>query len=359
MRFGLGPYELGSEGSKPLVESYEQMLEQAAYAEELGFDSVWVGESHFSAEGGCPSSETAAAAVAVRTHAVRIGVMPTLALANPLYVAEDVAVLDSIAKGRVIVAAQKATAQELAALKIKEKDSDSRFLEALKVALKSWAPTSFAHAGEHWKLPGKDFKGNPFAEGVNEINVTPKPAQLSMPVWIAARDQAGVEQAARLGFSWLGSPIDTFAEIKAKNELYRKTLAATGRMVEGVLFPIVRELYMGETMQEARADVEQGVLALYQAYHRRGLIAGAPKSFDALARDRFIIGDVDHVAGEIERYHREAGVNYLICRMSFPGVSQTKTMAAIKFFGEAVVPEFRMAAFPSEIRKRKRASSVV
>jgi len=358
MRFGLGPYELGSESSKPLVESYEQMLEQAAYAEELGFDSVWVGESHFTQDGACPSAETAAAAVAIRTRAVRIGVLPTLALCNPLYVAEDVAVLDNIAKGRVIVAAQKATAQELAALKIKEKDADSRFLEALQVALKSWAPTSFAHNGEHWKLPGRDFKGNPFAEGVTEINVTPKPAQLSVPVWIAARDQAGVEQAARLGFPWLASSIETFAEIKAKNESYRKALTAAGRMVEGVLFPAVRELYMGETMQEARADVEQGLLALYQGYHRRGLIGSAPTSFDALARDRFIVGDVDHVAREIVRYQREAGVNYLICRMSFPGVGQSKTMAAIKFFGEAVVPEFRMASFPSEIRKRKRASSV-
>ncbi|MGD0072881.1 MAG: LLM class flavin-dependent oxidoreductase [Candidatus Binataceae bacterium] len=358
MRFGLGPYELGSDGSKPLLENYEQMLEQAAYAEELGFDSVWVGESHFGADGACPSSETAAAAIAVRTKAVRIGVMPVLALANPLYVAEDVAVLDSIAKGRVIVAAQKATAQELAALKIGEKDADSRFAEALKVALKSWAPTSFAHDGDHWRLPGRNFKGNPFAEGVVEINVTPKPAQLSVPVWIAARDNAGVEQAAKWGFPWLASPVETFADIKARNELYRKTLAASGRMLEGVLFPAVRELYMGESMQEAKADAEQGVLALYQSYHRRGLIADAPKSFDALARDRFIIGDVDHVTSEIDRYQREAGVNYLILRMSFPGVSQSKTMAAIKFFGEAVVPEFRMASFPSEIRKRKRASAV-
>lgn len=359
MRFGLGPYELVSDASKPLVENYEQMLEQAAFAEELGFDSVWVGESHFTQDGACPSSETAAAAVAIRTRAVRIGVLPTLALSNPLYVAEDVAVLDSIAKGRVIVAAQKATAGELAALNIAPKDSESRFLEALEVALKAWGPASFAHVGKHWKLPGKDFKGNPFAEGVNEINVTPKPAQLSLPVWIAARDRASVEQAARLGFPALASSIDTFAEIKVNNELYRKTLTTAGRMVEGVLFPAVRELYMGETMEEARADVEQALLALYQGYHRRGLIAEAPKSFDALARDRFIVGDVDHVTREIERYQREAGVNYLICRMSFPGAGQTRTMAAIKFFGEAVVPEFRMAAFPSEIRKRKRASSVV
>jgi hypothetical protein len=31
-------------------------------------------------------------------------------------------------------------------------------------------------------------------------------------------------------------------------------------------------------------------------------------------------------------------------------------MAAIRFFGQAVVPEFRMVAFPSEIRKRTRST---
>ncbi len=354
MRFGLGPYELGLDGSIPLVESYEGMLEQAAHAEELGFDSVWLGESHFTAEGSCSSSETAAAAVAVRTRAVRIGVFSTVTLTNPLYIAEDIAVLDSIANGRVIVAAQKGTAEELRGCNVKPEDADSRFVEALQVMMKSWAPTSFAHEGKHWRLPRRDLKGNPFAEGVNEINVAPKPAQLAVPMWIAARDRAGVEQAARFGFSWVASSLDSFSEVKAKNELYRKTLAAGGRMVEGVIFPAVRELYVGETMKEARADVEQGVMSLYQSYHRRGLLAEAPTSFEALARDRFIIGDVDHVAHEIERYQREAGVNYLICRMSFAGVSHGKTMSAIKFFGQAVVPEFRMAAFPSEIRKRTR-----
>jgi len=354
MRFGLGPYELGADGSTPPVESYEQMLEQAGHAEELGFDSVWVGENHFTAEGACSSSETAAAAVAVRTNAVRVGVFSTVTLTNPLYIAEDVAVLDSIANGRVIVAAQKGTAEELRGCNVKAEDAESRFVEALQVMMKAWGPTSFAHAGQHWKLPGKNLKGNPFAEGVNEINVTPKPAQLVVPLWIAARDRAGVEQAARFGFSWVASPLDTFAEVKAKNELYRKTLLASGRMVEGVLFPAVRELYIGESMKEARSDVEQGVMSLYQSYHRRGLLAEAPTSFEALARDRFIIGDVDHVAHEIQRYQREAGVNYIICRMSFAGVGHSKTMAAIKFFGQAVVPEFRMAAFPSEIRKRTR-----
>lgn len=355
MRFGLGPYELGSYGGKPLTETYEEMLEQTVLAEEVGFDSVWLAEHHFTQEGACSSPETAAAAVAVRTRAVRIGVFSTITLTNPLYIAEDIAVLDSIANGRVIVAPQAdCRPEELFGYNVTADNTEARFAEALEVILKAWAPTSFAHEGKYWRLPGKDLRGNPFAEGITEINVTPKPAQLAIPVWMAACDRAGVERAARLGFPWLGSPFDTLAELKGKHELYRRTLTATGRPANGLLFPVVREAYVAETMQEARSDVEEGLISLYRTYRNWGLLSNVDMSFEALAPERFIIGDVDHAIQEIQRYRDEAGVNYLICRMAFPGMSHTKVMAAIKFFGQAVVPEFRMASFPLEIRKRTR-----
>jgi alkanesulfonate monooxygenase SsuD/methylene tetrahydromethanopterin reductase-like flavin-dependent oxidoreductase (luciferase family) len=357
MRFGLGPYELGLDDSKPQVEVYEQMLEETAQAEELGFDSVWIAENHFAPDGSCSASQPVAAGVAARTHAVRIGVFSTLTVTNPLYIAEDVAVLDNIANGRVIVAAQPGTAQEMAGFAVDAKAMDGRFVEALQVMLKAWGPTSFAHQGEYFKLPGKDYGGNPFAEGVTEINVTPKPAQLNLPVWIAAPDRAGVERAARLGFPWIGSPFDTAAELKARRALYEKTAAASGRLTDGLIYPAIREVYVAESMAEARADVEKSLLAMYAGYHRRGLLRDSPADFETLARDRFIVGDVDHVAGEIDRYQRAIGINYIICRMSFPGMNASKAMTGIRFFGQAVVPEFRMASFPREIRRKTRLSA--
>lgn len=357
MRFGLGPYELGLEDGKPLAEVYEQMLEEAAQAEELGFDSVWLAESHFTADGGCSSAEAAAAAVATRTQAARIGVFSTVTVTNPLYVAEDVAVLDNIAGGRVIVAAQPGTSREMAGYGVDPKDVDGRFVEAIRVMLKAWAPTSFAHEGEFWKLPKKDYAGNPFAEGVTEINVVPKPAQLNLPLWIYTRSQGEVERAARLGFPFVGSPFDTSAELKAKRSLYEKTAVAAGRVTDGQVYPAIREVYVAETMREARADVENHLLALYRTYHNRGVLVDAPSDFATLARDRFIVGDVDHVCAEIDRYQRSVGVNYLICRMSFPGMNASKAMAGIRFFGGAVIPEFRMASFPREIRRRTRLES--
>ena len=106
MKFGIGPFNLqAAHGSgKPHAEVYREMLEQVELAEELGFDSAWLIEHHFKEDGECPSVLLAASAMAARTSEIKIGTaMLLLPLHRPVRVAEDVAVLDNIANGRVIV----------------------------------------------------------------------------------------------------------------------------------------------------------------------------------------------------------------------------------------------------------------
>jgi alkanesulfonate monooxygenase SsuD/methylene tetrahydromethanopterin reductase-like flavin-dependent oxidoreductase (luciferase family) len=357
MRFGLGPFELGSFGGRPHEELYEEALEQCELAEEMGFDSVWFAERHFTAEGACPSAETLAAAAAVRTRGVRIGVLPKPILTNPLYVAEDVAVLDSISGGRIQVAVAATCASgELAGYGVPPEETQGRFLESIEILRRSWAPTPFAHDGQHWHIPGRDLRGNPFAEGIDEINVMPKPAQLEVPLWVAARDESDVKTAARLGLPYLGSPLDTLDELKRKRDLYERALGASARSAASHLFPVIRDVYLAESVEEARSDVEEGILALYHGYQQQGLASGLPSAFVDLAKDRFLVGDPDHVIRDIERYRDEAHVSYLVCRIVAPGLPHSKAMAAIRFFGQAVVPEFRMVGFPSEVRRRTRSA---
>lgn len=356
MRFGLGPFELGSFAGRPHAELYEEALEQCDLAEEMGFDSVWFAERHFTAEGACPSAETLAAAAAVRTRSVRIGVLPKPILTNPLYVAEDVAVLDSISGGRAQVAvAAECASSELAGYGVPPEDAEGRLLDSIEILRRSWAPTPFAHDGKHWRLPGKDLRGNPFAEGIGEINVMPKPAQLEVPLWLLARDDADVAIAARLGLPWLGSALDTLDDLKRKRDLYERALGAS-KPSSAAIFPVIRDVYLAESMQEARSDVEEGILALYRGYEQQGLTSGLPSAFADLAKNRFLIGDPDHVIRDIERYRDEALVSYLVCRIVAPGLPHSKAMAAIRFFGQAVVPEFRMVGFPSEVRRRTRSA---
>ncbi len=354
MRFGLVPYDLGLEKSAQHADCYQQFLEQAVLAEETGFDSVWLGENHFTSTAVNSSAEALGAAVATVTEGIRIGIIPALGLNNPLYIAEDVAVLDSIANGRVIVAARTPYAHECASLGINPQEIRGRFIEAFDVLRKAWAPSSFSHQGTFWRIPGQDFSGNPFAQGVTKVNVVPKPAQLAVPLWVFCWGSSTIDLASSLGAPWLGPSVDSVQELAHKHETYNAVFGNSSMARGNLLSPVIREVYLGETLEEARADAERGLLELYRKYREAGLFAGPVDDFSRLAGDRFIIGDVDHVIDEIGRYQREAGINYLICRMQFPGMSHDKAKAAIKFFGQAVIPEFRMDSFPREIRKHSR-----
>ncbi|MDH3443089.1 MAG: LLM class flavin-dependent oxidoreductase, partial [Deltaproteobacteria bacterium] len=79
------------------------MVEQAAYVEELGFDSVWLAEHHFHSFGGIVSGPPVlGAAIAQRTTKIRIGTaVSLLPYHNPLRIAEDYATLDCLSRGRL------------------------------------------------------------------------------------------------------------------------------------------------------------------------------------------------------------------------------------------------------------------
>ncbi|MCL0101957.1 LLM class flavin-dependent oxidoreductase, partial [Dehalococcoidia bacterium] len=89
----------------PFPKFYEEMIEQIVYAEQLGFDTVWLPEHHFSPDDGYnPASLTFAAAIAARTKKIKIGTwLLLLPLHHALEVAEQAAIIDIISDGRLIL----------------------------------------------------------------------------------------------------------------------------------------------------------------------------------------------------------------------------------------------------------------
>ena len=90
---------------RPARRTYDELVESIVVAEELGYDSVWIGQHHFSPEdGGVPSPLVVLAAAAARTTRIQLGTaVVALPFEHPIRLAEDLSVLDEISGGRVQV----------------------------------------------------------------------------------------------------------------------------------------------------------------------------------------------------------------------------------------------------------------
>jgi hypothetical protein len=85
-------------------EVLEQALWEVDFAERRGFDSVWIAEHHFSGFGLVGAPSVYAAAIAQRTRRIRIGyAVAVVPLHQPLRLAEEIAWVDQLSEGRVMV----------------------------------------------------------------------------------------------------------------------------------------------------------------------------------------------------------------------------------------------------------------
>src|SRR5437762_24990 len=86
------------------AEEYARHIDALVYAEELSFDAIGVNEHHQTAYGLMPAPNLIASALIQRTKKIQIAILGrALPLVNnPIYIAEEFAMLDNLSKGRII-----------------------------------------------------------------------------------------------------------------------------------------------------------------------------------------------------------------------------------------------------------------
>src|SRR5215472_15302189 len=138
MKFGIH-YQSFS-GSQP-VQWFRDTLDQAVYAEALGFESVWPVEQHFISDLSILSAPLLfLAAVAERTTTLRLGIaIILLPLSHPIRVAEEIATLDVLSNGRVEFGIGRgAIPAHFSGFGIPQGESRDRFLEGIQIILDAW-----------------------------------------------------------------------------------------------------------------------------------------------------------------------------------------------------------------------------
>ena len=205
---------------------YAAALDMAQYADEHGFDSIAVSEHHGTEDGFLPSPLVLAAALAGRTHRIRIGISALLApLYDPLRLAEDLAVLDLASRGRVATTLGLGYRREEYAAFGQDFAARGRLLDAcIETLLTAW-------------------RGEPFGWRGRTVRVTPRPFTQPHPLLlVGGQSRAAARRAARFGLPF--QPASNDAGMIA---LYRSECAR-----RGVANPLVLPPGSGEMIWVSR-----------------------------------------------------------------------------------------------------------
>jgi alkanesulfonate monooxygenase SsuD/methylene tetrahydromethanopterin reductase-like flavin-dependent oxidoreductase (luciferase family) len=283
------------------------LLELAARAEGLGFDSVWVGDSLLARPRHDPL--TLLAAVAARTRKVALGTAVFLpALRNPVVLAHQLATLDQISEGRLVLGAGIASdvpniRAEFAAAGVPFEGRVGRMMEGLRLARALWT--------------GKpvDWQGRwPVQEGV--LGPTPYRAG-GPPIWMAGSVRPALERAARHFDGWFANEAD-LGRWKQQWAEVRQILREAGRDTS----QFVAAIYVTLAIDKDASRAGQRIDAFLERYY------GQPA--EVLRRRQAVYGGPPDGAAEFLKGFVDAGANHIIIRFVGDPDRQLDTLTEIR-----------------------------
>ncbi|MCH8258278.1 MAG: LLM class flavin-dependent oxidoreductase [Proteobacteria bacterium] len=282
-----------------------ELAGQGEIAEKIGFDSFWLPESHFGGDTSIPSPLMLLAAVSARTSKIRLGSTSyLLPIRHPIQAAEEVAVLDRLSNGRVILGVGRGFQDTMyTVFDVPIKDKRKRFKANLEIMIAAWQGKPVAEDGD----------GTP-------AYLAPLPVQKPHPpIWVAAFGPLAIKQAGTLGLPYIASPVETMASLQENYSLHKEHSERAGHS-EIDTTPVMRTLFISEHKQLVSAVREN---LKKEAAHRMRKQA---TSVD----DWAIIGDINYVSDKISEYEETLGLNYLIARGRIPGVSNDSQIASLE-----------------------------
>jgi alkanesulfonate monooxygenase SsuD/methylene tetrahydromethanopterin reductase-like flavin-dependent oxidoreductase (luciferase family) len=327
---------------------YDEALEQVEYAEELGFDSVWVAEHHSSRYGIFPSLMPILTYMAARTKKIRIGAgVSVLPFHNPIRLAEEAAMLDVLSKGRLDFGVGRGSADyEYGNFKVDFDSRDERTREALDIILGLWTTREFSYDGKFHQID----------------NLTISPTTLQQPhppVFLAvSRTPASIDLAVDRNLPIL----TTFSTPEASNialfELYAERCAAAGKPHNLDRSPFFRFVHVAEDEAVAREyprdaltwcrdiggyrrTITQGDEINWDVDHWKRTRKETPASFESEAQTTTYFGTPDQCAGWIRNLEQNHNVGYFGASMSFGSMGHAEVMKSMELFGKEVMPKFR------------------
>jgi natural product biosynthesis luciferase-like monooxygenase protein len=338
-------------------EAFSNVIEQAVRADQLGYDTVWMVEHHFT-RGFSHSSapDLVLAALSQRTSNIHLGLgVVLLPFNHPVRTAERVATLDVLSKGRVEFGTGRgASPLEYQAFQRPFEQSRQLWEDNLAAVLDIWKADGETVSAEHpyWSMPDVAVYPRPFQE--------PHP-----PVWVASTSLEGYLAAATKGYNLLGMTIlkglDQVAEDIAA---YKKALAEHGFDPSSRRVALMIPWHVAPSEDEAHQTAADSILwyirrqvnlvvppgfhdARFALTQVIGQIAAGQDNDTAmsmlLTNRMAVLGDVAGSRQALKEFE-EAGATDIICQFQVGGLGHPHVLDAINLFASHAIGDGREEA---------------
>jgi alkanesulfonate monooxygenase SsuD/methylene tetrahydromethanopterin reductase-like flavin-dependent oxidoreductase (luciferase family) len=325
----------------------DETLREARLADRLGADVVWLAEHHFDGISVYADPMVLAGALAALMSRAALGfaVIQT-ALHHPVRLAEQMALLDHLMQGRLIVGLGRGSSYNIydyQGFGIDHHEAQDRLDEAEAIMLKAWTAGDFTHQGRFWQLQVPMLRPRPYTK--------PHPAVIR-----GSSGDASLVELARQGQPFMMN-VQSLETTTRRVELYRQTMRDGGHSEAAIAANVAaswvwRNFYVAdsdaaaarvglpafETMTRARAEMRDRVFA------ETGQRIAVPKSDLPGARtargDGLIHGAPAHVAEDVAALDR-LGIGGIIGTFRLGPMPHEVAAESLTLFMEQVAPQFR------------------
>jgi alkanesulfonate monooxygenase SsuD/methylene tetrahydromethanopterin reductase-like flavin-dependent oxidoreductase (luciferase family) len=327
---------------------YNRYLDDYIYADELGLE-IMLNEHHQTATCTDVCLSISAGALARQTRRAKICLLgnPLPHRDNPVRVAEEVAMLDNVSRGRIISGFVRGVGTEVHPANTNPALTRERFEESHDLIIKAWTTREpFAWEGKHWHY--------------RYVNVWPRTYQQPHPpIWITGTSPDNVP--------WIADHEYTFAVFLLSYDdatrlfnIYRRRTEELGLAEPGPdKFAVLALCYVGETDEEAW-DEGRAIQWYLQRVRHPGftnppgfnsvrtqmmIMSGIDKprgdSFESLREKGIILaGSPKTVVKQIKEWHNR-GVGHLLLMNQSGPMDAAITRKSMKLFAEEVYPEIK------------------
>ena len=329
-------------------DGFEEGFRLVDEAESMGVDSVWLAEYHFIPFSVLSSPMTVGAAIAARTKRMRIGFgVFLLPLGNPVRIAEEVATLDHISRGRVDFGIGRGTFPDHHdAFNSPYPESRGRFEEYLEIILQAWTNEQFSFAGEHYQCA--------------DLCVRPKPFQKPHPpVRVGITSAETFPIIGRMGFPIFINPSRVFAlpELAPHIQQYREAWRAAGHPGDGQVGLRI-PVYLAETAEQAYEEPRESALGSMQSLGERvgrfASRAGTPgnwqaesarileMNYDDWLRDKVVYGTPEAVVDRLQQLIEELHLSQIVYEINYGRrIPFELQRSSLRLLTERVLPVFK------------------